>query len=95
MIELPGFEIQRELGRGGMAQVYLAVQRKFGRLVALKVVTTYIARDSGSLRKRFLHESRINAQLSHPNIVQVYDVGVEGDALYLVMECSSTSRAET
>ncbi len=85
MIELKGFEIQRELGRGGMAQVYLAVQRKFGRLVALKVVTSDIARDPG-FRNRFLQESRINAQLSHPNIVQVYDVGVEGDALYLVME---------
>ncbi len=85
MIEIPGFEIQKELGRGGMAQVYLAVQRKFGRLVALKVVTSDIARDPG-FRNRFLQESRINAQLSHPNIVQVYDVGVEGDALYLVME---------
>ncbi len=85
MIELPGFEIQRELGHGGMARVYLAVQQKFGRQVALKVVANEFAKDPG-FRSRFLQESRINAQLSHPNIVQVYDVGVHGELLYLVME---------
>ena len=37
-MELPGFEIDREIGRGGMARVYLAVQKKFGRLIALKVI---------------------------------------------------------
>jgi len=84
-MELPGFQIQREIGRGGMARVYLAVQRKFGRLVALKVVGEDYARDA-DFRRHFIQESRINARLTHSNIVQVYDVGAVGDVLYLVME---------
>ncbi len=84
-MEIPGFQLQREIGRGGMARVYLAVQRKFGRLVALKVVTESLAADP-EFRRRFVEESRINAGLAHSNIVQVYDVGSIGDVLYLVME---------
>lgn len=84
-MDIPGYQIQREIGRGGMAHVYLAVQRKFGRLVALKLVTEPFASDP-EFRRRFVQESRINARLTHPNIVQVYDVGAHGDVLYLVME---------
>lgn len=84
-MEIPGFDIQREIGRGGMARVYLAVQRKFGRLVALKVVADTFANDP-EFRRRFVQESRINAKLTHSNIVQVYDVGQADQALYLVME---------
>ncbi|MFU8817495.1 MAG: protein kinase domain-containing protein [Pseudomonadales bacterium] len=84
-MDLPGYQILRELGRGGMARVYLAVQKRLGRTVALKVVGDELAQDA-EFRKRFLQESRINAQLSHPNIVQVYDVGAHDDALFLVME---------
>lgn len=68
-----------------MARVYLAVQTKFGRWVALKVVSSDYAKDD-QFRKRFLQESRINGQLTHPNIVQVHDVGAHGSSLYLVME---------
>ncbi len=84
-MELPGLQIQREIGRGGMARVYLAVQRKFGRLVALKVISDEIAQDP-EFRQRFIQESRINARLTHSNIVQVFDVGTCKDGLYLVME---------
>jgi len=84
-VELPGYQIEREIGRGGMARVYLAVQKKFGRLVALKVMSADYSKDP-NFRKRFVRESRINAQLSHPNIVQVYDVGLHENYLYLVME---------
>jgi serine/threonine-protein kinase PpkA len=84
-MELPGYQILRELGRGGMAQVYLAVQKKFGRTVALKIVADDLARDP-EFHQRFVTESRINAQLTHPNIVQVYDVGDHDGLLYLVME---------
>ena len=84
-MHIPGFEIERAIGRGGMAQVYLAVQTKFGRHVALKIVSEQFAKDP-KFRTRFLSESRINAQLNHPNIVQVYDVGESGPYLYLVME---------
>ncbi len=84
-IDIPGFQIQKEIGRGGMARVYLAVQSKFGRLVALKVVSAAITRDT-RFKERFIREARINARLTHPNIVQVYDVGSHGDLLYLVLE---------
>ena len=84
-LELPGFQIQKEIGRGGMARVYLAVQKKFGRLVALKVVSESFTSDS-RFKERFIRESRINARLTHPNIVQVYDVGDHGKWLYLVLE---------
>lgn len=84
-MEIPGYEIEREIGRGGMARVHLAVQTKFGRWVALKVVSSGYAKDD-QFRKRFLQESRINGQLTHPNIVQVHDVGAHGSVLYLVME---------
>ncbi|MFW6093104.1 MAG: protein kinase domain-containing protein [Pseudomonadota bacterium] len=84
-MEIPGLQIQREIGRGGMARVYLAVQRKFGRLVALKVVSGELAEDA-EFRKRFIQESRINARLSHAHIVGIYDVGATADGVYLVME---------
>jgi tetratricopeptide (TPR) repeat protein len=84
-LDLPGFHIQKEIGRGGMARVYLAVQKKFGRLVALKVVSESFTSDS-RFKERFIRESRINARLTHPNIVQVYDVGDHGKWLYLVLE---------
>jgi len=84
-LEIPGFQIRKEIGRGGMARVYLAVQKKFGRLVALKVVSADFTRDT-KFKERFIRESRINARLTHPNIVQVYDVGSSGSSLYLVLE---------
>ncbi len=85
LIDIPGFQVQKEIGRGGMARVYLAVQKKFGRLVALKVVSASITRDT-RFKERFVRESRINARLNHPHIVQVYDVGSHGQWLYLVLE---------
>ena len=84
-MEIPGYTIEREIGRGGMARVYLGIQRKFGRLVAIKVVSPQFTNDVG-FGKRFVREARIIAQLSHPNIVQVHDAGVHGETYYLVME---------
>jgi tetratricopeptide (TPR) repeat protein len=84
-LELPGYAVEREIGRGGMARVYLAVQKKFGRLVALKVVSPEFTSDP-SFGKRFAREARIIGQLNHPNIVQVHDAGVHENCYYLVME---------
>ena len=84
-LELPGYTVEREIGRGGMARVYLAVQKKFGRLVAVKVVSPEFTSDP-TFGKRFAREARIIAQLNHPNIVQVHDVGVHENCYYLVME---------
>jgi Ser/Thr protein kinase RdoA (MazF antagonist) len=84
-MEIPGYSIEREIGQGGMARVYLAVQRKFGRLVAIKVVSPEFTLDP-EFGKRFVREARIVAQLTHPNIVQVHDAGVHDGHYYLVME---------
>lgn len=84
-IEIPGYRFVRELGRGGMATVYVAIQENFGREVAVKVMSKALLSDD-TFGKRFLREARIVAQLSHPNVVQVYDVGVHDDCYYLVME---------
>lgn len=84
-VEIPGYRIERVLGRGGMATVYLAVQQIFERHVALKVMSTSLAEDP-SFGQRFLREARIVSQLVHPNIITVYDVGVHDNAYYLSME---------
>ncbi len=83
--EIPGYSIEREIARGGMARVYLAVQKRFGRLVAIKVVSPEFTGDP-EFGVRFVREARIIAQLSHPNIVQVHDAGVHEQCYYLVME---------
>lgn len=74
-IEIPGYLIRREIGAGGMASVYLALQTSLERDVALKVMAPALAVDP-TFSKRFLQEARMLASLAHPNIVQVYDVGV-------------------
>ncbi len=74
-IDIPGYVIRREVGVGGMASVYLALQTSLDREVALKVMAPALAADP-TFSKRFLQEARMLASLAHPNIVQVYDVGV-------------------
>ena len=80
-ISIPGYAIERELGVGGMARVYLAIQTSLERRVALKVMAPALAADS-SFSKRFLREARTIASLTHPHIVAVYEVGVTHDHLH-------------
>lgn len=87
--EIPGYKIKKELGRGGMAAVYLAEQESMARDVALKVMLPQLAASDPLFGARFLREARIVAQLSHPNIISVFDVGVVGDYHYFSMECHS------
>jgi serine/threonine-protein kinase len=75
--------IDRELGRGGMALVYLARDLKHERFVALKTLRPEIAMALG--RERFLREIRLAARLQHPNILPVYDSGDAAGTLYYVM----------
>lgn len=84
-VEIPGYKIERILGKGGMATVYLAVQDIFERQVALKVMSTHLMETRES-RERFLQEARITSRLMHPNIVSVYDVGLHKGHCYLAME---------
>ena len=79
------FEIISEIGRGGMAVVYKAKQRNLGRIVALKVLPQQFTHDKEFL-DRFHREARAAAQLSHPNIVTIYDEGVENGVHFISME---------
>jgi serine/threonine protein kinase len=79
------YRIDRVLGQGGMAVVYLARDEELHRLVAVKVLAAHLA-DDESFRARFLQESRLASRLSHPNIVQVYDAGDTEGIPYIVME---------
>ena len=86
MIKIPNFTVEKELGRGGMATVYLAEQDMLSRNVALKVMLPDMARDK-NFRKSFLSEGKIIANLEHPNIVRIHDFGVIDDSiLFMAME---------
>jgi len=78
------YEIEREIGRGGMGIVYLASQRDLGRQVALKVIPP--ATLSAITRQRFLREAKALASLSHPNIVPIFTAGDESGSLFIAME---------
>jgi serine/threonine protein kinase len=80
------YEVERTLGGGGMAVVYLARDGELGRSVALKVLAENLA-DDAELRQRFVREARLAARLSHPNVVRVYDAGEEDGRPFIVMEC--------
>ncbi|MGH8121480.1 MAG: serine/threonine-protein kinase, partial [Rudaea sp.] len=85
MLDLPGFHITRELGRGGMATVYVAEQTSLGRQVALKVLDPQLAIDP-TFTERLLREARTVASLHHPHIVAVHDVGLHQGTQYIAME---------
>ncbi|QGQ19132.1 Stk1 family PASTA domain-containing Ser/Thr kinase [Cellulomonas sp. JZ18] len=82
------YEVVSRIARGGMATVYLAVDRRLDREVALKVMHPHLAEGaSGSaFVARFRREARTAARLTHPGLVGVYDQGVDGDTSYLTME---------
>lgn len=79
------YELEDRLGHGGMATVYLAHDRKLDREVAIKLLADNFAGDD-DVRKRFSREARLAARLDHPNVVQVFDVGEDGDRPFIVME---------
>jgi eukaryotic-like serine/threonine-protein kinase len=79
------YEIDRVLGHGGMAVVYLARDQELHRPVAVKVLEGSLAGDD-DVQARFVREARVAAQLSHPNVVQVYDAGETDGRPYIVME---------
>lgn len=85
-MEIPGYRIEKEIGKGGMATVYLATQESLGRSVVLKVLDHARREQSTDLVQRFLDEGRIIAALHHPNIVTIYDIGTAGDDIYISME---------
>ena len=79
------YRLDRKLGEGGMATVYGGTDTVLRRRVAIKVLRPQYAADEEFVR-RFYQEAESAARLSHPNIVNTYDVGREGDTYYIVME---------
>ncbi len=79
------YEILELIGSGGMANVYKAKCHRLNRMVAVKILKSDLA-DNADFRRRFRDESRAVAQLSHANIMSVYDVSRNGDVEYIVME---------
>jgi Tol biopolymer transport system component len=83
--QLGPYEIQSALGAGGMGEVYRALDRRLGRLVAIKVLPAQIA-GKPEIRQRFEREARAIARLSHPHIRALYDIGQQDGVDFLVME---------
>ncbi|TML56129.1 MAG: serine/threonine protein kinase [Actinobacteria bacterium] len=79
------YRLERPLGHGGMASVFLARDTELDRPVAVKLLAENLTGDP-SFRKRFVREARLAARLSHPNVVSVYDAGEDGGRPYIVME---------
>jgi serine/threonine-protein kinase len=79
------YRLKEKLGSGGMAEVYLADDLLLGREVAVKVLYAQYAADPAFIQ-RFRQEAQSAANLNHPNIVNIYDWGNEGDLYYIVME---------
>lgn len=79
------YEIIEQVGGGGMAVVYKAMDTALGRHVAVKVMNDSLSQDEDFIR-RFDREARAAGSLSHPNVVNVFDVGSEGHTHYIVME---------
>ena len=79
------YDLQEEIGRGGMGMVYRGHDPALDRWVAVKVLAPHLVWEK-SFVERFMREARAAAQIKHPNIVTIYDVGQDGGWYYFVME---------
>lgn len=79
------YQLLERVGSGGMAVVYKAQDRALGRVVAVKMLQESLTSDEGFLR-RFQQEAHAAANLTHPNIVTVHDIGQDGNRYYIIME---------
>ncbi len=82
---IPGYKVERLINSGAMGQVYLAIQEALERPVAIKVIAPSLSIDA-TFRQRFLKEGKIIAQLRHPHIVTIHDIGECLNQYYMVME---------
>jgi len=84
-LQIPGYEMKRQIGRGGMGFVFEARQKSLDRAVAIKVLAPHLGNDP-QFAARFEAEAVALARLAHPNIVSIYERGRCGNRLYFVME---------
>lgn len=82
--QIAGYQIEQQIGRGGMAVVYRAFDPRLGRSVALKILAPELASDA-AFRERFNREMRAAAAVDHPHIVPVYDAGEANGSLFIAM----------
>lgn len=82
---IPDYMIESVLGEGGMATVYMGIQQKLQRKVAIKILDPVLLKQP-NVADRFLIEAQTAANLSHPNIISIFDVGQVGKYYYIVME---------
>src|SRR4030095_16881036 len=83
--KLGRYEIRSKIGEGGMGQVYLAQDMQLDRMVALKVISSEIARDQQRLY-RFLQEARAASKLKSANVAHIYEIGEIEDHHFIAME---------
>ncbi|MDO8342837.1 MAG: bifunctional serine/threonine-protein kinase/formylglycine-generating enzyme family protein [Cellvibrio sp.] len=84
-MQIPGYTLIKKINSGGMATVYLATQHSVGRTVALKIMKPSLDQDP-EFHQRFQREATIIGQLSHPNIIPIYDIGRHEKFNYISME---------
>lgn len=83
--DLGNYSLRAKIGAGGMGVVYLAVDKRLGRYVAIKRLKKDLRSDN-SIRRRFLHEAKAAAALNNVHIVHIYSIGEDADGPYIVME---------
>src|SRR5271154_5863002 len=83
---IPGYELLRPIGRGGMGAAYLARQLSLDRLVVIKFLNRDPDHDPLEQAARFRREAELMARVSHPNIATIFHYGIDDDQPYLVME---------
>src|SRR6476660_7778353 len=83
--KLGPYEIQSPLGSGGMGEVYRALDTRLNRTVAVKVLASHLSK-SPELKQRMEREARAISSLNHPNICQLFDIGLQDGTDFLVME---------
>ncbi len=84
-MDLPGYKILKKISHGGMSTVYLALQKRLDRQVALKVMSPALSADQAFI-ERFQREANIVGQLSHPNIISIYDIDEHNSIKYIAMD---------
>jgi len=83
--KLGRYEIRSQIGAGGMGEVYLALDAKLDRKVALKILPAELAANQDRMR-RFVQEAKAAAALNHPNIAHIYEIGESEGTNFIAME---------
>jgi serine/threonine protein kinase/class 3 adenylate cyclase len=89
------YVLERQVATGGMGTIWVAFDPQLQRRVALKLLTSQRVSSSDAARRQFESEAHAIARLRHPNVVQIHDYGIDGDAPYLVMELLEGEDLET